>query len=75
MDSNFVSVELGFRVPIAFGIPDSKAPDSGFHKEKFPGFWKSVSGFLISFAYYIRWLIRWVFYIYMYLIFKEQQVD
>ena len=28
LDSDSVSVELGFRVSIAFGIPDSKAQDS-----------------------------------------------
>ena len=39
-----LSVELGFRIPIASGIqdslrcvPDSKAQDSGFHKHTFPG--------------------------------------
>ena len=30
--------ELGFRIPIVSGIPDSKTQDSGFHKQKFPGF-------------------------------------
>ena len=28
LDSDSVSVELGFRVSIAFGIPDSEAQDS-----------------------------------------------
>ena len=39
------SVELGFQMPIVSGIPDSfscvpdsKAQDSGFHKQNFPGF-------------------------------------
>jgi len=38
-----LSVELGFWIPIVSGIPDSlscipdsKTPDSGFHKQKFP---------------------------------------
>ena len=38
-------VELGFWIPILSGIPDSltyildsKARDSGFHKQNFPGF-------------------------------------
>ena len=31
-------VELGFRIPIVSGIPDSKAQDSGFHQQKFPRF-------------------------------------
>jgi len=37
-------VELGFWIPTVIGIPasyscipDSKAQDSGFHKQKFPG--------------------------------------
>ena len=40
-----LSVVLEFRIPIVSGIPDSlncildsKAQDSGFHKQKFPGF-------------------------------------
>ena len=40
-----LSVELGFWIPIVSGIPDSlsripdsKAQDSGFHEQKFPGF-------------------------------------
>ena len=38
LDSKSFSVELGFRIPIVCGIPDSKAQDSGFHKQKFPRF-------------------------------------
>ena len=45
LDSRSSLVELGFRIPIVSGIPDSlscipdsKARDSGFHKSKFPGF-------------------------------------
>ena len=45
LDSRSVSVELGFRIRIVSGIPDSytcipdsKAQDSGFHKQKFPRF-------------------------------------
>ena len=34
----YLSVELGFWIPIVSGIPDSKAQDSGFHKLKFPGY-------------------------------------
>ena len=41
----YLSVELGFWIPIVSGIPetlscipDSKTQDSGFHKQKFPGF-------------------------------------
>ena len=45
LDSDCVSVELGFRVSIAFGIPDSKAqlgfPDSG-NRITFHG-WNIVS--------------------------------
>ena len=44
-DSRSFSVELGFRIRIVSGIPDSytcipdsKAQDSGFHKQKFPRF-------------------------------------
>ena len=33
-----LSVELGFWIPIVSEIPDSKAQDSGFHKQKFPDF-------------------------------------
>ena len=33
-----LSVEHGFRIPIVRGIPDSKAQDSGFHKQKFSRF-------------------------------------
>ena len=29
---------LGFRIPVVSGIPDSKARDSGIHKQKFSGF-------------------------------------
>ena len=43
--SRSYTVELGFRIPIVRGIPDSdscipdsKAQDSGFHKQKFPRF-------------------------------------
>ena len=46
LDSRSFSVELGFRIRIVSGIPDSytcipdsKAQDSGFHKQKFPRFW------------------------------------
>ena len=45
LDSRSFSVELGFRIRIVSGIPDSytcipdsKAQDSGFHKHKFPRF-------------------------------------
>ena len=45
LDSGSFSVELKFRIPIVSGIPDSlncildsKALDSGFHKQKFPRF-------------------------------------
>ena len=45
LDSRSSSVELGFRIRIVSEIPDSytcipdsKAQDSGFHKQKFPGF-------------------------------------
>ena len=45
LDSRSFSVELGFRIRIVSGIldsytciPDSKAQDSGFHKQKFPTF-------------------------------------
>ena len=44
--SGTLSVELGFRIPVVRGIPDSlscnpdcKARDSGLHKQEFPGFW------------------------------------
>ena len=44
-DSRSFSVELGFRIGIVSGIPDfytcipdSKAHDSGFHKQKLPRF-------------------------------------
>ena len=43
LDSRSFSVDLGFRIPIVIGIPDSyscfpdsKAQDSGFYKQKFP---------------------------------------
>ena len=39
LDSRSFSVELGFRIRIVSGIPDSKTQDSGFHKQKFPRFW------------------------------------
>ena len=45
LDSRSFSVELGFRIRIVSGIPDSytcipdsKAQDSGFHKQKSPRF-------------------------------------
>ena len=45
LDSRSYTVELGFRIPIVRGIPDSdscipdsKAQDSGFHKQKSPRF-------------------------------------
>ena len=45
LDFRSFSVELGFRIRIVSGIPDSytcipdsKAQDSGFHKQKFPRF-------------------------------------
>ena len=38
LDSKSFSVELGFRIPIVNGVPDSKAQDSGFHKQIFPRF-------------------------------------
>ena len=45
LDSRSFSVKLGFRIRIVSGIldsytciPDSKAQDSGFHKQKFPRF-------------------------------------
>ena len=41
----YVSVELGFWIPIVSGMPDSlncildcKTQDSGFHRQNFPGF-------------------------------------
>ena len=41
-----IVLDSGFRVPIVSGIPDSlnsipyfKPQDSGFHMQKFPGFW------------------------------------
>ena len=44
-DFQFLSVELGFWIPIVSGIPDSlscipdsKAQDCGFHKQNFHGF-------------------------------------
>ena len=48
VDSGFqyLSLELGFWIPVVSGIldslscfPDSKDQDSGFHKQKFLGFW------------------------------------
>ena len=46
MDSGFLSVELGFWIPIISGIldslcciPDSKAQDSGFHSKNLLDFW------------------------------------
>ena len=45
LGSRSYTVELGFRIPIVSGIPDShscipdsKAQDSGFYKQKFPRF-------------------------------------
>ena len=45
-DSSFWSVELRFRIPVISGIPDSlskisdsKAQDSGFHKQNFSEVW------------------------------------
>ena len=45
LNSKSFSVELGFRIPIVSGIPDSyscipdsKTQDSGFHKQEFPRF-------------------------------------
>ena len=38
LNSDSLSVVLGFRIPVVSGIPDSKARDSGFHKQKFSGF-------------------------------------
>ena len=45
LDSRSYTVELGFRIPIVSGIPDShscipdsNSQDSGFHKQKFPRF-------------------------------------
>ena len=42
----YLSLELGFWIPVVSGIldslsrfPDSKDQDSGFHKQKFLGFW------------------------------------
>ena len=53
----WISVELGFWIPVVNGIldslsciPDSKAQDSGFHIPKFPEFWIPESGFLKSWA-------------------------
>ena len=50
LDSRSFSVELGFRIRIVSGIPDSytcipdsKAQDSGFQMQKFPGFWNPDS--------------------------------
>ena len=43
-------MELGLRIPIVSGIPDSlscipdsNAHDSGFHKPRFPGIWNQDS--------------------------------
>ena len=36
-------VDSGFQCLVGFRIPDSKAQDSGFHKQKFPGFWNPDS--------------------------------
>ena len=48
LDFRPFSVEIWFRIRIVSGIPDSytcipdsKAQDSGFHKQKFPRFWIS----------------------------------
>ena len=50
LDSRSFSVELGFRIRIVSGIPDSytcipdfKAQNSGFQMQKFPGFWNPDS--------------------------------
>ena len=47
----YLSVELGFRIPIVSGIPDSlscipdsKAQDFWFHKQNFPGFRNPING-------------------------------
>ena len=43
-DHRLLSLELGFRIPVVSGIPDSliciadyKVQDSGFQKQKYPG--------------------------------------
>ena len=36
--SDSLSVVLGFQIPVVSGIPDSKARDSGFRKQKFSRF-------------------------------------
>ena len=45
LDSDPLALELGYRIPIVSGIPDSlscipdsKTQDSTFHKQKFLGF-------------------------------------
>ena len=49
VDPEFHVLELGFRISIVHRIPDSlswvadsKARDSGFHYQKFPGFWNPI---------------------------------
>ena len=44
----YLSVELGFWIPIVSEIPDSTTKDSGFHKQKFPGIRISLHGTNIS---------------------------
>ena len=46
-----LSVELGFRIPIVDGIPDSKTQDSEFHKQNFPEFRNPGSLTLESFRF------------------------
>ena len=38
LDSSFFLLELGFRVPVVGGIPDSKDQGFVFHKRNFPDF-------------------------------------
>ena len=55
----YLSVELGFWIPIVSEIPDSTTKDSGFHKQKFPIFrnpdFLTWSEYLRKEKKYIRW--------------------
>ena len=55
----YLSVELGFWIPIVSEIPDSTTKDSGFHKQKFPIFrnpdFLTWSEYLQKEKIYIRW--------------------
>ena len=55
LDSGFFSVEVRFGIPIVswipdslICIPDSKAQDFRFHKQKFPGFRNPLHGAILS---------------------------